>query len=427
MKVALNSPSGLVTFNLSNPQDHISRVIIKNRNWYEFDLLSDIEKRGVVGTAIDVGAHIGNHTLWLAALGYKVVALEPSEESFKQLNMNLGFNVKLATRVIPLPYAAGAGPGSVKVISPNPTNSGMAYCEPGGDISQYAIDDLIDYREPITLVKIDVEGGEIPVLTGARRILEMYQPLLYIEASTAEARTRVDDFLAPYGYELRGRFGKTDTWCYSVAKPATLSISIMAHPKREEMVSDLVDELARQDIVGPIVWDQINNRWDTGRRSMLAYDEFSTHHLVLQDDAVIPPNFIELVKEAIQIPPPDSPLCLYAGRALSRKLRGGALPSWFTMPGVNWGVGIVVPTAHIEEMVAFGDKRREDNYDLRISRYFQSKKILTWYPIPSLVQHRRTPSLVAGRGSRRTAALYVGEIGAQFDPQGPVKHLSWSR
>jgi hypothetical protein len=278
-----------------------------------------------------------------------------------------------------------------------------------------------------------VEGGEIPVLTGARRILETYHPLLYIEASTDKARARVDEFLAPYGYKLKGRFCKTPTWCYAVDAPGrTLSVTIMAHPKRESMALELAMEVIDQGLEAGIVWDNINNRWDTGRRSLLAYDatfdQVKTHHLVLQDDAVIPDNFMELVSAALAVPPDDSPICLYTGKAISRRLKTiRTNPSWLTMPGINWGVGLIIPTHHIEELVAFGDKRQEDNYDMRISRFYQEKGWRVWYPQPSLVNHRHTPSLVEGRGGRRTAHSYVGAGSRSFNAEGSVVDMKWSR
>jgi hypothetical protein len=49
--------------------------------------------------------------------------------------------------------------------------------------------------------------------------------------------------------------------------PVTLSVVFMAHPSREAQVAEIQSRLDRPDI--PIVWDERNNRWDTGRRSML--------------------------------------------------------------------------------------------------------------------------------------------------------------
>jgi hypothetical protein len=66
----------------------------------------------------------------------------------------------------------------------------------------------------------------------------------------------------------------------------TLSVAIMAHPKRAALVDGILARLDRDDV--PVIWDEQGSRWDTGRRAMLAYDPSCTHHVVIQDD-IIPP------------------------------------------------------------------------------------------------------------------------------------------
>ena len=57
---------------------------------YELMLLEDAYTLGLTGSAFDVGAHIGNHTLYFAAVcGFKVYAWEPHDGSLKQLHANL--------------------------------------------------------------------------------------------------------------------------------------------------------------------------------------------------------------------------------------------------------------------------------------------------------------------------------------------------
>lgn len=197
-----------------------------------------------------------------------------------------------------------------------------------------------------------------------------------------------------------------------------LSAVIMAHPRRRVFVDEL---RARLDRPVEVVWDRRDDRWDTGRRAMLAYDRGATHHLVLQDDAVICRDLLAGVERALAaVPAPPgtpTPLCLYAGRvrpfrvAVQRLVdTAGPGTSWLTMAQMHWGVGIVVPTQTITEMVGWCDQRTDiDNYDKRISRWLQHQRITVWYPWPSLVDHRDSPSLVAGRGSRgRRAHHFAG-------------------
>jgi len=196
-----------------------------------------------------------------------------------------------------------------------------------------------------------------------------------------------------------------------------LSVAIMAHPKREKWVPELEKQLP-----GVVtVWDKKNDRWDTGSRSLLAYDKDADWHMVVQDDALLPPDFYEGVKKMLKFVPASSPVGLYYGRVRPREQEARGLTeraerenaSFIVHNGPWWGVGIVLPTAHIREVVKWGDEQsRIPNYDRRISRYYAHERIPCYYPFPSLIEHRHgeeNPSLVPGRFSlNRRAWKFVG-------------------
>lgn len=200
----------------------------------------------------------------------------------------------------------------------------------------------------------------------------------------------------------------------SYEPPVTLSIAVMAHPKRQAFVTDL---LPRLDRPAEVVWDQENNRWDTGKRAMLAYDPACSHHLVIQDDAIPCRDLAAGVERALLYVPKGSPVSLYVGRvrpygSLVTQLVEEAKPdaSWIVMDKINWGPGIVVPTAEIPAMIDFVTSIYADpNYDRRISRWFEHRKRRCYYTWPSLVEHRDSPSLVPRRGAQRHAHTFLGE------------------
>ncbi|MDP1793723.1 MAG: hypothetical protein Q8K63_06250 [Acidimicrobiales bacterium] len=194
-----------------------------------------------------------------------------------------------------------------------------------------------------------------------------------------------------------------------------LSAAIMAHDKRAAMVEQLVGQLDRPT---PVVWDRVRDRHDTGIRAIEAYGPAATHHLVLQDDVVVPGNLLAGVERALKYVPQDSPLCLYTGRVkpfpaeISRAVRqAGDSASWLRMQGIYWGPGIVVPTADIPALTEWwrGEGNIITNYDRRVSAFFALRNRDVWYPWPSLVDHRDTDSLVAGHGRRRHAYSFIGE------------------
>lgn len=210
-----------------------------------------------------------------------------------------------------------------------------------------------------------------------------------------------------------------------------LSAVIMAHPARASFVDELHTKL---DGDLDVVWDTQNNRWDTGSRAMLAYDPAATHHLVLQDDAVIPYDLLAGVEQAITHTPPNGVLGLYMGKSRPNRVAVQRLAtrahqtqaSWIVMSQLHWGVGVVVPTHLIKSMVRWGNRRSDIvNYDKRMSRWFQRERIPVYYPWPSLVDHRRSPSLVPGRTSTgRHAHGFIGirSSATTFDGTRTVVH-----
>lgn len=209
-----------------------------------------------------------------------------------------------------------------------------------------------------------------------------------------------------------------------------ISVAIMAHPKREQWAGPLADAI---DADVTVIWDRCNDRWDTGRRSLLAHHPDATHHLVIQDDAVVCRDLIAGLQQAVAYSQ-HRPVGLYIGQVRPSKTKveravreaDRQQTSWVAMQGPWWGVGILLPTADIEDVVAFGDTRDDlDNYDRKIARYYASRNVRCWYTHPSLVDHRHgideahrpvNPSLIPGRtGIHRQAHRFVGEDVSALD------------
>lgn len=198
---------------------------------------------------------------------------------------------------------------------------------------------------------------------------------------------------------------------------ATLSVAVMAHPKREPMVDELLGWLDRP---ATVVWDRINDRHDTGARAMEAFDPDCTHHLVVQDDVVPCQDLIAGAEQALDSVPDNTPASLYIGkvrpfrREVERAVhRAGDQASWIVMQGIYWGPGIIVPTHMIEALLAWfrspaGGK--VENYDRRISTWFRHHggNPGCWYTWPSLLDHRGAQSLVRDSDAERNCHRFLG-------------------
>lgn len=172
---------------------------------YERKLLVDCHQLALRGTAFDVGAHIGNHTLYLAAIcGLRVHAWEPFDESRFVLEENLGLNSGLD--VVVHEWAAGAEATRARFtkgmwLEFDPTRDGATLTLDRGHVQVRRIDDELDVPD-LVVMKVDVEGMEPDVIRGALGHIERSLPVIYSETHTTESHAAVAALLEPLGYGM---------------------------------------------------------------------------------------------------------------------------------------------------------------------------------------------------------------------------------
>lgn len=187
---------------------------LANGEPYERKLLVDCYQLGAKGTAFDVGAHIGNHTLYLAAIcGLKVHAWEPHDQSRALLEANLALNPRLDVTVHD--WAAGAEDNRGRFtrgmwIEFDPTRDGDTLKLERGHVQVHRIDDHLDVPD-LAVLKVDVEGMEPDVVRGAIEHIDRSKPTIYSETHTPDAHAAMAALLEPMGYLMtRGiRMGST--------------------------------------------------------------------------------------------------------------------------------------------------------------------------------------------------------------------------
>jgi len=160
---------------------------------------------------LDIGANIGAHTLHFARCvvpSGRVVAVEPTEYAYDKLVRLLAANRPLSdvvvTRQVMLTNRTGAElPDELYSSWSVEGNDGGRHAVHLGigkttrGARAIALDDLVvaEGLKRIDLVKLDVDGWEMDVLSGARQTLDELKPTLVFE-------------LAPYVLEERGHSGQ---------------------------------------------------------------------------------------------------------------------------------------------------------------------------------------------------------------------------
>jgi FkbM family methyltransferase len=205
----------------------------------------------------DIGANIGAHTLGIAqSVGNsgKVYAFEPADFAFAKLKRNLALNPELEARTFPRQILLAANlteHPEPQIYASWPLESdGTVHPKHRGRLvsAEHAIVETLDnfiLREGIThldLIKMDVDGHELPVLQGARETLRRFQPALvmemspYIHAEFHHSFAEFVEVLKQAGYSLRNAdTGKTvplDAARLEHLIPDGASINVVALSKR---------------------------------------------------------------------------------------------------------------------------------------------------------------------------------------------------
>jgi FkbM family methyltransferase len=172
----------------------------------------------------DIGANVGAHTLGIAqSVGSsgKVYAFEPADFAFAKLKRNLALNPELEARTFPQQILLAANLAErpePQIYASWPLESD-ATVHPrlrGRLVSaEHAVVETLDNfirREGIArldLIKMDVDGHELPVLQGAGETLRRFQPTLvmemspYIHAEFHHSFAEFVEVLKVAGYSLR--------------------------------------------------------------------------------------------------------------------------------------------------------------------------------------------------------------------------------
>lgn len=175
---------------------------------------------------LDVGAHIGYHTLAFAHRfpQAQVVAFEPNpvnaERLQAQLPLNPGVAGRITVRTSALADAAGTMALHASTNIEDQTSSGghLASVRPVLEPDVYRragftdltvpverLDDVVRAAEwpHIDLIKIDVEGAEHLVLQGGRDTLRGHRPVLLIEVHSVACMLHVGELLHDLHYRIR--------------------------------------------------------------------------------------------------------------------------------------------------------------------------------------------------------------------------------
>jgi len=213
-KVNVNYRGKNITINTYSEYETISYDIKNKKNFYEIEFLEYIlNNHPKQKNIIDIGANIGNHSLFFSEfMEYdKIYCFEPFESNVEILRENLkDKNVE----IYPLALSDKIG-DQILYNSQQGNNGGFSlecYDHPSSKsykvLDSVKVNTLDSYNfENITMIKIDVESHELPVLNGSIETIKRNKPIIFVEDLSYNfghmfKPNRFDEFFKSVNYKL---------------------------------------------------------------------------------------------------------------------------------------------------------------------------------------------------------------------------------
>ena len=168
----------------------VSSVINNSNNFFEVKFLDFVRNNfQKQKTIIDIGANIGNHSLYFSEfLEYdEIVCFEPFEKNVELLKLNLiGKNCRI------MDYALSDSESEKILYNSQSNNFGgfslHSYDGSKGENKSFIVKDKVVTKtldslnlSNVTMIKIDVEGHENSVLNGGIETIKKNNPIIFIE------------------------------------------------------------------------------------------------------------------------------------------------------------------------------------------------------------------------------------------------------
>lgn len=220
------------------PHDYIGRHISVD-GLYELNLLESIfnslldplKQEFSRTTVLDVGANIGNHTCYFSSRFDTVIAFEPNDTVIPILEANIKINGIINTSVQKV--GLSDRDDELVLVENNDGNLGSATFTKSMTLDVLNNktlpvkngDNLLseDFSEnKVSLIKIDIEGHELPALRGLRSTLEKHSPIVLFECHNMPGLQEDGQDIIEYLKSLSYRY------FYSVEPPHTKTSNRLA-------------------------------------------------------------------------------------------------------------------------------------------------------------------------------------------------------
>jgi FkbM family methyltransferase len=248
---------------LVDSRDAVGVIIARYGEWAEEELSRLMMLLRPGDRVIEVGAHVGSMTVGLAkAVGPdgSVHAFEPQQSLHSLLCANIALNGLDQVEPIRALVGGASGSRSLPAAANAPGNMGgvsfvgESFSATGGQdrVTQITLDEWFEGLDRLRLIKIDVEGMEPEVMSGAMRLIQRLRPIIQAECNSVEVFDHAARLADSLNYDLywngcRGfrptnHFGETENLLGDMG-----DLNLLMIPRESELRLDVPPAFAFED------------------------------------------------------------------------------------------------------------------------------------------------------------------------------------
>jgi len=173
-------------------------------NFYDLEQLKFAEITCKHGSAVDIGAGIGNHTLFFSkVMDRRTFSFEPDNSKYEALRKNIILN---NPRTMIYNYALADYAGHAR----KEKNEGIIYFRNTKEVFNVKVNILSNFIwEFIGLIRINIpEENVISVLSGGKRVIKENKPHLFIKTEKPDEVEGYLNTMLKVKYQFKKDFGK---------------------------------------------------------------------------------------------------------------------------------------------------------------------------------------------------------------------------
>jgi FkbM family methyltransferase len=161
-------------------------------------------------TVVDVGANIGYFTIEISKYldsSSRIIAIEPGLINFSRLQKVVEEKKREPSiSLVMAGLSEEIGWGSLEIDPSNPANHRLSEEQNAAkSVELYTLDSITENIKNVALVKIDVQGHELAVLNGGKKLLREQSPALLIEIDNrfdTNLGEKIWDYLDAFNYKM---------------------------------------------------------------------------------------------------------------------------------------------------------------------------------------------------------------------------------